>query len=162
LARLPAPAHEEENMRMDRRTIGLLVIALCCGVTSLVCASPQEELGVCLNAKGTVYYYEDQALEAWVTIGSRNGLRPEARVVFERDCEVVAEGSVVTVREADAAVRVDEDVPAGSILLGDDVRVTENGPRSAVVAQMAHERREKRAGMLLIYALLATCINLAK
>jgi len=68
----------------------------------------------------------------------------------------------VTVRESDAVVRIDKDVPAGSVLLGDDVVVVENGPRAAVLAQMAHERRERRAATLLIYALFVTCINLAK
>jgi len=121
-----------------------------------------EELGVCLNAKGTVYYCDDRGLEAWATLGSGQGLRPQARVAFLRNGEVVAEGTVVTARPSDAVVRPDKSVPAGTILLGDEVRVLRNGPRSAVLAQMTHERRERRAGTFLIYALLATCINLAK
>ena len=46
LARLPAPAQEEENMEMNRRTIGLLVIALCCGVTSLLWASAPDSMSL--------------------------------------------------------------------------------------------------------------------
>ncbi len=117
-----------------------------------------EELGVCLNSKGAVYYYDDQALEAWATIGSSQGLRPQAWVAFLRDGEVVAEGTAVRVNLSDAVLKPDKDVPAGAVMLGDEVRVLRNGPRSAVLADMAHERRERRAGTLLIYALLAACI----
>jgi hypothetical protein len=117
-----------------------------------------EELGVCLNANGTVYYYDDQALEAWATVGSNQGLRPQAWVAFLRGGEVVAEGTAVTVKLADAVLRPDKGVPAGTVMLGDEVRVLRNGPRSAVLAQAAHERRERRAGTILMYALLAVCI----
>jgi hypothetical protein len=121
-----------------------------------------EELGVCLNAKGSAYHYEDDTLEAMVTIGSTNGLRPEARVAFMRKGVMVAEGTVIRVKDADAIVRVDKDVPAGTVLLGDDVRVLRNGPRSAVLAKLAHQRRESGAGAFLALGLLAGLIASAR
>jgi len=117
-----------------------------------------EELGVCLNAKGTVYCYDDRTLEALVTIGSSHGLRPQARVAFMRKGVMVAEGQVVAVREVDASVRVDKDVPAGTVLRGDDVKVLRNGPRSAVVAAVARENRDRAWTSFLVFGLFVGLI----
>lgn len=121
-----------------------------------------EDLGVCLQAKGTLYFYSDNRLEALVTIGSTQGLRPGARVAFLRRGEMVGQGEVTTVRDADAIVRMDADVAAGSVLVGDDARVLRNGPRSAVDAVIARRESQSRAGTILAYALLGGLIIAAR
>jgi hypothetical protein len=121
-----------------------------------------EDLGVCVNAKGSIYYYDDRKLEAWITIGSNEGLRLRAKVAFLRAGEKVGEGRVITVKDVDAIVRVDRKVPGGNVLVGDDVTVTRNGPRWAVDAQVAHERRERNAGTFLAAAVLWGLILVAR
>ena len=141
-----------------------MVIALSLVSASLLaaeeeCTAAPESQGVVDNAKGCCYYYEDRQLEAWVTIGSDHGLRPGARVAFMRKGEVVAEGEVVTVRAVDCVVRPDKDTPAGTILRGDEVKVTSNGTRAAVDAQLGRERNAGYLGALffsgaLLYAIM--------
>jgi len=156
-------------MGIQIRTVCLLVVAFSLVGSACLSAAPPaseepcqapEELGVCENAKGTVYFYDDRQLEAWVTIGSSSGLRPTARVAFLRNGEVVAEGDVVQVRNCDAVVRPDKDTPAGTILRGDDVRVTRNGTEEALKRQISGERTIKALGSLLITSLLVYCIAL--
>lgn len=117
-----------------------------------------EALGVTQNATGVVYYRDDRRWETWVTIGSEHGLRPKAQVEFLRGGEVVAQGVVKTVKAIDAIVTPCDGTPAGTILLGDEVRVTCNGTRADLNAAIARDRREEMWGTLGISALLATCI----
>ncbi len=124
-------------------------------------AEPIEELGVCENARGIVYFYDDGQWEVWATIGARHGLRPTARVVLLRDGEVIGEGRVVDVRNADCVIRPDKDTPAGAVLLGDDVRVVQNGSRAALDRVIAKDRWERQILSLLVYAGLAYAIDAA-
>jgi hypothetical protein len=121
-----------------------------------------EELGVCLNAKGTVYYCDDRAFEVLGTVGSAHGLRPEARVVFMRRGEVVAEGTAARVRDVDAVFKPDKDTPAGTIVLGDDVRIVRNGPRAAVNRELRNEKRMQRLGAWGSFLLLGGLIAVAR
>lgn len=121
-----------------------------------------HDLGVCVNAKGAVYHYGDDRLEAWVTIGQDAGLRPHAKVAFLRNGVQVGEGRVITVKDADSIVRVDRKTPAGSVTSGVEVRVLENGPRRAVAAEVAHKNREQTAGAFLAGALLWGLIAAAR
>jgi len=124
-------------------------------------ARPIEELGVCDNAEGVVYFYDDGQWEVWATIGARHGLRPTARVAFFRDGQSIAEGRVVDVRNADCIIRPDKDTPAGAILLGDEVRVMRNGSRAALDRVIARARWERRILTVLVYAGLAYAIDAA-
>jgi len=126
------------------------------------CDQAMEELGVVLNAKGTVYHYGDRELEAWITIGADQGIRPQARVVFLRGGDKVGEGRVVTVKDMDSIVRVHQKVPAGNVFRGCDARVVQNGPRSAVRAVLAHERRERGTAAFLAAAILGGLIAAAR
>jgi len=154
---------------MRTRALGLclLVIALSMLSASLLAAeeggsaatSPETQ-GVCVNAKGNCYHYDDRQLEAWVTIGSDQGLRPGARVAFLRKGEVVAEGEVVTIRAIDCVVRPDKGTPAGTILRGDDVKVTVNGTEEARQAQLNRERNFNVLESLFFSGLFAYCIML--
>jgi hypothetical protein len=99
-----------------------------------------ETLGVTQNAKGTVFYYDDVRWEVWANIGSMHGLRPKAQVVFVRDGQVVASGTVKTVRDADAIITPAKGTPAGTILKGDDVRVVVNGTRKDMERQAKQGR----------------------
>jgi hypothetical protein len=126
------------------------------------CEEVMEELGLIVNAKGSVYYYGDRALEAWITIGSSQGLRPEAKVAFLVNGEKVGTGCVITVKDADSIVRVNKSVPAGNVTTGVDVRVIENGSRSAVRAVIAHEDRKSGVSAFLAFALLGGLIVAAR
>lgn len=121
-----------------------------------------EELGVCLTAKGTVYQVDDKRWEAWVTIGSRDGLRPKAQVAFIRWGEIVAIGEAVTVKNVDAIVKPDRDTPGGTVMLGDDVFILRNGPRSAVDSVTASEKRQRALRAFLALAVLAGSIAAAR
>ncbi len=166
------------------RSIVLLVAALCLALggfgwaeepaaeaeseAALVEAAEAEEaacdemraLAVCEHSKGIAYYYDDRRPEVWVTLGANDGLRVDARVEFVRDEEVVAEGTVVTVRESDCIVYPDEGMPGGAIMLGDYMYVVENGSREAADAAVARERRSHRLLTLLIGGGLAYLISL--
>jgi hypothetical protein len=152
-------------MRTRGLAMCLLVIALSLVSASLLAAeetgsAAPESQGVVANAKGWCYYYDDRQLQAWVTIGSDHGLRPGARVAFLRQSEVVAEGEVMTVRAVDCVVRPDKDTPAGTILRGDDVKVTTNGTRAAMDAQLGHERNTRSLGAVFFSGLLLYLIML--
>jgi len=126
------------------------------------CDQAMEDLGVVVNAKGTVYHYGDKELEAWITIGSDQGIRPGARVAFLSKGQKVGQGLVVTAKDGDSIVRVDKNVPAGNVVRGVDARVVQNGPRSAVQAVVAHKRRERAAGAFLSAAVLWALIASAR
>ncbi|MFB3881655.1 MAG: hypothetical protein ACE149_10345 [Armatimonadota bacterium] len=115
---------------------------------------PTLELGVTENAKGTVYLYDERRPEVWATIGTRDGLRPTAVVAFVRRGEVVAQGCVTTVRNADCVIAPAPGTPAGQILLGDDVRVLVNGPREAMDAVIARENSDRALGAFAMFAIL--------
>ena len=162
---------EEDMMGMHTRNIGLIVAALCLAVAMLAWVTPaaadedaecaeMEELGVCAHSPGIAYYYDDRRPEVWVTLGSNDGLRVTARVKFVRDEEVVAEGTVTTVREVDCIVYPDREVPGGAIMLGDSMYVVENGSRQAADAAIARERRGHAFLTLLVSGGLAYLIAL--
>jgi len=135
--------------------------AVCAGASGAT-GKAVEELGVTVNAKGTAYYYDDRRMEVWVTIGAGHGLRPQAQVVLMRKGEKVAEGTVISVRDMDSIVRPAKGTPAGTILLGDDVRVVSNGPRSALDKVIAREHRERNVLTVLVYAMFTYCISAAR
>ena len=158
-------------MGMHARSTGLIVAALCLAVAMLAWVSPMaadeeaecaemKELGVCAHSRGIAYYYDDRRPEVWVSLGSNDGLRVKARVEFVRDEEVVAEGTVTTVREADCIVYPDKEVAPGAIMLGDYVYVTENGSRGAADAAIARERRGRAFLTMFITGGLAYLILL--
>jgi hypothetical protein len=115
---------------------------------------PTLELGVTENAKGTVYLYDERRPEIWATLGTRNGLRPMAVVAFLRKGEVVAQGCVTDVRNADCTIAPAPGTPAGQVLLGDDVRVMVNGPREAMDAKIARENSDRALGAFAAFAIL--------
>jgi len=121
-----------------------------------------DELGLIVKAKGTVYHYGDKELEAWITIGRDQGLRPQARIAFLVNGEKVGEGTVITCNDVDSIVRVDKSVPAGNVTRGADARVTQNGPLSAVRAEIAREKRQRTAGAFLALAVLGGLIASAR
>ena len=135
-----------------------VAVAQASGPASPEAAVAPELLGVTQNAKGSVYYRDDRRWEVWVTIGSEHGLRPNAQVDFVRGGEVVAQGVVKSVKAVDAIVTPCEGTPAGTILLGDYVRVTCNGTRADLDAVIARERRTETLGTIAISSLLAVCI----
>jgi len=156
------------------RSIALMVVALSIALTAVAWAAPEEgceeaavaavdvdptlELGVTENAKGTVYFYDERRPEVWATIGTRNGLRPDAMVAIVRQGEIVAEGFVKDVKASDCIVYPAPGTPAGQILLGDDVRVLVNGPREAMDAKIRREHGDQKLGTFAAYALLFGCI----
>ena len=156
------------------RSIALMVVALSIGLTAVAWAAPEEvcdepavvemdvdptlELGVTENAKGTVYFYDGRRPEVWATIGTRNGLHPQAMVAIVRKGEIVAEGFVKDVKASDCVVYPAPGTPAGQILLGDDVRVLVNGPREAMEAKIRREHGDQKLGTFAAYALLFGCI----
>jgi len=115
---------------------------------------PTLELGVTENAKGTVYLYDERRPEIWATIGTRDGLRPTAVVAFLRKGEVVAQGCVTDVRNADCTIAPAPGTPAGQVLLGDDVRVMVNGPREAMDAKIGREHSDRALGAFAAFAIL--------
>ncbi len=115
---------------------------------------PTLIMGVTCNAKGTVYLYDERRPEVWATIGTRQGLRPEAMVAFIRKGEVVAEGCVVDVRNADCVIAPAPGTPAGTIMRGDDVRVLVNGPRDAMDAKIRREHSDRALGSFAAFAIL--------
>jgi hypothetical protein len=121
-----------------------------------------DELGLIVKAKGTVFHYGDKELEACITIGADQGLRPQARIAFLVNGEKVGEGHVITVKDADSIVRVDKPVPAGNVTRGADARVIENGPRSAIRAVIAHESRERGVAAFLAIGILGGLIAAAR
>lgn len=157
-------------MGTHTRTIGLVVAALCLALGAVgwaetpvaevesgagqgievaqatgegeVSCEAMKEMGICGHSTGIAYYYDDRRPEVWVTLGSNDGLRVGARVQFVRDEEVVAEGTVGTVREIDCVVYPDREVVGGAIVLGDYVHVVQNGSREAADAALARERRD--------------------
>jgi len=161
-------------MRTGLRSIALMVVALSIGLTAVAWAAPEEgsdkaavaevqadptlEMGVTENAKGTVYFYDGRRPEVWATIGTRNGLHPEAMVAIVRKGEIVAEGFVKDVKASDCVVYPAPGTPAGQILLGDDVRVLVNGPREAMEAKIRREHGDQKLGTFAAYALLFGCI----
>jgi len=161
-------------MRTGLRSIALMVVALSIGLTAVAWAAPEEgsdkaavaevqadptlEMGVTENAKGTVYFYDERRPEVWATMGTRNGLRPQAVVAIVRRGEIVAEGFVKDVSASDCVVYPAPGTPAGQILLGDDVRVLVNGPREAMEAKIRREHGDQKLGTFAAYALLFGCI----
>jgi pyruvate/2-oxoglutarate dehydrogenase complex dihydrolipoamide acyltransferase (E2) component len=133
-----------------------------CDAAEAAAGTAMEELGVTVNAKGTVYYYDDRRPEAWVTVGGNHGLRPEAEIAFMRGGRVVAKGTVAQVRSVDAVVVPAECTPAGTIMLGDDVRVLRNGSRAALNAALGRDRMERQFTTLAITAILAGSIYAAR
>ncbi len=159
-------------------SIGVMVAALCLALCAAAWAGPPEaelesgaaqvieiaqapaeveasceemkEVGVCGHGRGIVYYYDDRRPEVWVTLGGNDGLRVKARVQFVRDDEVVAEGTVTTVRESDCIVYPDKDVVGGAIMLADYVYVVKNGTRAQANAAIARERRGHMLLTLLV------------
>ncbi|HUU55092.1 MAG TPA: hypothetical protein VMY87_09245 [Armatimonadota bacterium] len=119
---------------------------------------PMLEMGVTENAKGTVYFYDERRPEIWATIGTRHGLRPQALVAIVRRGEIVAEGTVKDVNTSDCVIHPAPDTPAGTVLLGDDVRVLVNGPRAAMEAKIRRERSDRALGTFAAYAILTGCI----
>ncbi len=117
-------------------------------------SDPTLIMGVTCNAKGTVYLYDERRPEVWATIGTRQGLRPEAMVAFVRKGEVVAEGCVVEVRNADCVISPAPGTPAGTILRGDDVRVLVNGSREALDAKVRREHSDRALGSFAAFAIL--------
>jgi hypothetical protein len=115
---------------------------------------PTLELGVTENAKGTVYLYDERGPEVWATIGTMNGLRPMAIVAFVRKGQMVAQGCVTEARTADCAIALAPGTPAGQILLGDDVHVLINGPRSAMDAVIRREHSDRALGSFAVVAML--------
>ncbi len=153
---------------MRTRALGLCLLAIALSLLSAsllsaeegAAAAAPETQGVCVNAKGTCYLYDDRQLEAWVTIGSDQGLRPGARVEFARKGEVVAQGEVVTIRAIDCVVRPAAGTPAGTIMRGDDVRVTLNGTEGSRKAQLNRERNFNVFESLFFSGVFAYCIML--
>jgi hypothetical protein len=125
-----------------------------------VACDEMKELGVCGHSRGIAYYYDDRRPEVWVTLGSNDGLRVKARVQFVRNDEIVAEGTVTTVRELDCVVSPDKDVVGGAIVLGDYVDVVQNGSRAATDAAIAREKRGNFMKTALIGGGLAFLIAL--
>jgi hypothetical protein len=121
-----------------------------------------DELGLLVKAKGTVYHYGDRELEAWITIGRNQGLRPGARVAFLANGEVVGEGTVITTKDIDSIVRVDRSVPAGNVVSGADARVTQNGTRQAVDKDIAQQKSRRNAGAFLALVVLGGLIAAAR
>jgi len=115
---------------------------------------PTLELGVTENAKGTVYLYDERRPEVWATIGTTHGLRPKAIVAFVRKGEVVAQGCVTAARPSDCVIAPAPGTPAGQIVLGDDVRVLINGPRSAMDAVIRRENSDRALGAFAAFAVL--------
>ncbi len=147
----------------------LLLVALSVGLAACAWAAPEEaveeavvevqedptlEMGVTENAKGTVYIYDERRPEVWATIGTRHGLRPDALVAIARRGEIVAEGFVKDVRNADCVIIPAPGTPAGAILLGDDVRVLVNGPREAMEAKIRRQHSDQALGTFAAYAIL--------
>jgi hypothetical protein len=116
--------------------------------------------GVCETGNGIAYFSDDRVSEVWITLGSRDGLRPQARIAFVRNGEAVAEGEVVTVREVDAVVRVDSGTPGGTILCGDKAQVLENGSREAADVQLKKEARKSAFESIFFSGLFAYLIML--
>jgi hypothetical protein len=163
-------------MRTRVQTTALVVIALAVGLAACACAAEEQaageeltataathkaaeadptlEMGVTENARGNVYYYDERRPEAWVTLGTRHGLRPQAVLIFVRHGEIVAEGMVHDVRIADCIVHPAPGTPAGAIIAGDCVRVLVNGPREAMDAKIRRERSQRALGTIVAYALL--------
>ncbi len=117
-----------------------------------VAADPTLKLGICENAKGTVYLYDERRPEAWVTLGTRHGLRPSAVVAFIRNGQVVAQGCVTDARWADCVIAPAPGTPAGQIMLGDDVRVLINGSREAMDAKIRREESDRALGAFAAFA----------
>lgn len=117
-------------------------------------SDPTLIMGITCNAKGTVYLYDERRPEVWVTLGTRHGLRPEAMVVIMRNGEVVAQGCVVEVKNADCIVAPAPGTPAGAIMRGDDVRVFVNGPREALDAKIRREHSDQALGSFAAFAIL--------
>ena len=156
------------------RSIALMVVVLSVALTACAWAAPEEgcdeaavveanvdptlEMGVTENAKGTVYYYDGRRPEVWATIGTRNGLYPQAVVAIVRHGEIVAEGIVKDVNESDCIVKPAPGTPAGQILVGDDVRVLVNGPREAMDAKINREHSDRKLGTIAAYSILFGCI----
>jgi hypothetical protein len=140
------------------RSAALITGLLLIGLTAVAWAAPEEqaakaseemqadvllEMGVTQNATGLVYFYDERRPEIWATLGTRHGLRPEALVAFVRHGEIVAEGIVKDVRNADCVIAPAPGTPAGQVILGDGVEVLINGPRSALNAKIAKEHRQR-------------------
>lgn len=119
-----------------------------------VTADPTLVMGVVENAAGNVYYYDERRPEAWVTLGTRQGLRPQAVVSFMRDGLVVAQGCVTEVKISDCIIAPAPGTAAGAIMAGDDVVVLVNGTREAMDAQIAKEHRDRAIMTFLSYLAL--------
>ena len=168
---------------MGMYRIGALIAALCLLAAAMAMAEPpaaetepgageaieateeaaceaMQDLGVCAHSKGIVYYYNDCGPEVWATLGSREGLRRTARVAFLRKGEVVAEGTVVQVKESDCVVRPDKETPGGAIMLGDQMEVVRNGTFAAAEAQRTREHREKVVLNWLVFAGMVYLVSL--
>lgn len=154
LAWAEAPAAEVESGAGQA-----IEIAQATGEAEVSCQA-KKDLGVCGHSPGIAYYYEDRRPEVWVTLGSNDGLLVQARVQFVRDDEVVAEGTVTTVRRMDCVVYPDKDVVAGAIMLGDSVHVMKNGTRAQADAVIAREKRGHMLLTLLISGGMAYLISL--
>ena len=170
-------------MGIYTRSIGLMVAAFVLGIATVALGAPPaeapseesvqiaqateegqptcepaERIGICGNTKGIVYYYDDRRPEAWVTLGANDGLRVGARVEFMRAGQVVATGTVTTVRTSDCVVYPDKEAPGGAIEVADYVSVTENGSRRAARAAIARESRKDKVLTVLMSGLLTYLI----
>ena len=121
---------------------------------------PELLKGVVENARGTVYLCDDRHWEVWSTVGSTAGLRPNAKVEFVRQGEVVATGTVKTVRDADCIITPDKGTPAGAVVKGDDMRIVQNGTRADLDRAMNREKRTQQLGTLFLTLLLTTTISM--
>lgn len=146
-----------------------MIAVLCLALGAAAWAAPAETevscpdmqaAGVCGHSTGAVYYYDDRRPEAWVTLGGSDGLRVRARVQFVRNDEVVGEGTVTAVKDADCIVSPDKDVVGGAIMLGDAVHVVKNGTRGDVNSAITRERRGQMLLTLLVTGGLAYLIGL--
>jgi hypothetical protein len=154
LAALATAAEEEPAPAAEAAAVVEEAPAPDASCTAAAEVDPTLELGVTENAKGTVYLYDERRPDVWATIGTMHGLRPMAVVAFVRNGEVVAQGCVTEARTADCTIAPAPGTPAGQILLGDDVRVLINGPRSAMDAVIHREHSDRALGSFAVFAIL--------
>jgi len=147
------------------RSAALIMGLLLAGLSALAWAAPEEptaatspeavlETGITENASGVVYFYDERRPEIWATIGTRHGLHPEAVVAFVRHDEIVAEGMVTDVRNADCVIVPAPGTPPGQVLIGDQVKVLTNGPRAALNRKISQEERQRMYGTIIVGAWL--------
>ena len=75
-----------------------------------------------------------------------------------RKGEVIASGTVKTVRDVDCVITPAKGTPAGTVLKGDDMRIVQNGTRADLDRVISHEQRLQNLGTLFFTALLVGTI----